>query len=481
MGNEDRAWIHISNMTLRRLPLLAVLFLPSFLRADTVESFLRHQMVESHIPGLQIAVVRHGKIVLLKSFGIANLEDGTLVTDRTVFPIHSITKAFTGVAAMQLAEAGKLDFSAPVSRYLEDLPSGWRHVTIRQLMTHTSGIPDIWDEHAVMIDRDPDKAWAKVKALPMEFAPGERFKYNQANYILIGKVIDKLSGQPFARFIARQFKAVGMPGTSFGDGHDVVPRLSGTYTLSGGELKNFFLDWPPFIRTAVGINTTAEDLAKWSIAVQKGKLLKSKSSLDTMWTAGRLNDGSHKAFGAFVNGYGLGWQLAIRPKHRAIVPTGGGRAAMFIYPDDDLTVVILTNLLGEEPGAFVDEVAGYYIPDLSLATGFGFPPAIKTLHIGLQKHGVIDVARARKMNLQEIDVNFWGYRLMKHDLPKEAVKVFKLNVDLFPKSANTYDSLAEAYQVLGNKPLAIKNYMRSLQLDPKNTNAVEHLRQLRRR
>jgi len=226
------------------------------MQPDTVQGFLRNKMRENRIPGLQIAVVKHGKIVLLRAYGVANIENSVPVTNRTVFPVHSMTKAFTGVAVMQLVEAGKLDLTAPVSRYLKGLPSAWQAVAIRQLLTHTSGLPDIWDSHAKMIADTPDAAWAKVQATPVEFAPGERFKYNQTNYILLGKVIDKLSGQPFARFIERrQFRVVGMPGSSFGDSHKVVPHCAGTYQYfqsQGGheELQNFFLDWPPFIRTA---------------------------------------------------------------------------------------------------------------------------------------------------------------------------------------------------------------------------------------
>ena len=110
---------------------------------DNVEVLLRREMVERRIPGLQIAVVRQGKIVLSKSFGTADIQHSVPVTSKTVFPIFSCTKAFTGVALMQLVEEGKLELAAPVSRYLDGLPPSWQPITIRQLLTHVSGLPNI--------------------------------------------------------------------------------------------------------------------------------------------------------------------------------------------------------------------------------------------------------------------------------------------------------------------------------------------------
>lgn len=187
-----------------------------------------------------------------------------------------------------------------------------------------------------------------------------------------------------------------------------------------------------------------------------------------------------------LNGYALGWPTAARPEHRAVGPTGGGRAALFIYPDDDLTVVILTNLLGAAPEFFIDEVAGYFIPDMRASTGFGLPPAMKAIHQELLKRGfdhtleLVNEAKKKdaQMKLPEDEVNLWGYRLLEQGRPKDAIEIFKLNVSLYPTSANTYDSLAEAYEVAGDRALAIKNYRRSLELNPKNKNAVDHLERL---
>ena len=458
---------------------------------DRAESYLRSQMQKRGIPGLQFAVVRHGKIVKLGAYGLANIEHSVPVTNSTVFSIASITKAFTGVAIMQLVEDGKLDLAAPVSRYLNGLPAAWQAVSIYQLLMHASGIPDIVDPNAgkLIVDGNPDAAWAKILTLPMEFAPGERFSYNQTNYVLLEQIIDKLSGKPFTQFIAeRQFDAIGMQQSSFGDFAAIVPNRAQPYSYLQrsdekggriGKLCNVFYESAPFLLAGNGINTTAKQLASWIIALQKGRLFKAKTSLTTLWTPGILNNGS-------LNRYAVGWRTITRPEHRAVGGTGGNWAAFFVYPDDDLAVVILTNLNGADPESFIDEVAGYYIPEMRVSAGFGLPSTVKAFHKELMKRGFDHtlevVSEAQQKNaayrLPETDVNTWGYWLMGQAQTREAIEIFKLNVSLYPASANTYDSLAEAYEAIGDRPVAIKNYKRSLELNSQNTHAMEHLKKL---
>jgi CubicO group peptidase (beta-lactamase class C family) len=345
-------------------------------------------MRKRRIPGLQVAVVRHGQIVLLGAYGLASIQDSVPVTNHTRFTINSATKAFTGVAVTQLAEARLLDLDAAVSRYLDSLPAAWRVVTVRQLLTHMSGLPNIMDDNARLVADGDEAAWAKVQTMPVEFAPGERFSYNQTNYLLLGWIIDKLSGRPFSEFIAEeQFRVAGMPLTArsgFGDSRDVVPRSARGYTYFREQdgvfrqtdtLSNVFEEFPPRLRTAAGISSTAEELARWIIALQQGKLLKASASLTALWTPGVLNNGSPGGFSALLNGYALGWPTVIRAEHRAVAAVGGGRSAFFVYPDDDLAVVILTNLQGASPESFIDEVAGYYIPEMRAATPRATPPS----------------------------------------------------------------------------------------------------------
>ena len=184
-------------------------------QADSIDIFVREMMQKRRIPGLQLAIVKDGKITRTGNYGLANVQDSIPVSNKTVFPINSITKAFTGVAIMQLVEAGKLQLSSPVSDFLTDLPEMWKTVTIQQLLSHTSGIPNIVDEEeSVLIAASAEEAWKKVVQSSIDFKPGERFSYNQTNYLLLGRVIDKLSGVPFTAFIRReQLEKAGMSKT----------------------------------------------------------------------------------------------------------------------------------------------------------------------------------------------------------------------------------------------------------------------------
>ncbi len=451
-----------------------------------LEAYLKSEMQKRKIPGLQIAVVRGGKIVMQGGYGIANLEDSVPVTDQTVFSINSATKSFTGVAIMQLVEAGKLDLDAPISRYLDELPTTWQPVKVRQLLTHTSGIPDIIDSNGTLLVEDNfDASLAKVVTLPMEFKPGSRFSYNGTNYIIIGKIIDKLSGQSFFNYIKeRQFKPVGMTNADWGDFYDIVPKKAKSYTFNrfgDGKFNNVYEAFPAPLRTAAGINTTAQEIAQWVIALQSGKFIQ-KSNLKTLWKSEVKTTG----FNNLLNGYAIGFPTIERPEHPAVGGIGGGRSAFLIYPDDDLAIVILTNRLGASPETFIDEVAGFYIPEMKASTGFGLPSAIKILRAELLKVGfekaieVVEILKIKNSSYQlaEDELNQWGYILLRQEKPKESLEILKLNAILYPESANAYDSLAEAFEVNGDKESAIKNYKKSLELNPKNSNAIVQLKRL---
>jgi len=463
--------------------------------ADSVDLFLTAKMRQLRIPGLQLAVVRHGQVVKLAQYGLASVQDSVPVTRRTLFAINSITKAFVGVAVMQLVEAGKLDLAAPVGRYLPGLPVAWQPATIRQLLSHTSGLPDIMPDGELLPEGTEAAAWAALQLKPLDFPPGQRFSYNQTNYLLLGKIIDQLSGQPFAQVIEdRQLQPVGMLRTTFGDARDVFPQSARSYTFTrmvDGEVRrtpqlyNLFDFFPPVLRTAAGLNSTAEEMARWLIALQAGRLLK-PASLPVLWAPAQLNDGTQRGFSPLLNGYALGWPTITRPEHPAVAPVGGGKSAVFVYPNDDLAVVVLTNLNGANPDRFIDEIASYYLPDMRVADGFGLPANLRALHRQLRQRGFSHalelVRKEQKQNpayrLPEAEVNSWGYLLVKQHQLRDALEIFKLNVTLNPQSANTYDSLAETYQELGNEDLAIRNYRQALKLDPTSRNAAEQLKRL---
>ena len=464
---------------------------------DSIDHFLITKMAEKKIPALQVAIVRDGKIVKHASYGTANLENNIKATEQSIFSINSITKAFTGVALMQLVEAGKLKLSDPLSKHLENLPADWRNITIQQVMTHTSGLPDMDGSDGMIMGKgDEDLAMAEVMKMPIAFKPGEKFSYNQTGYILVGQIITKLSGMHFTKFIeTRQFETAGMKLTRFGDSYDVVPNSAGAYTLTKQKGESFirndkpgvaYIQFPEFYRTAAGILSTANDMAQWVMALKSGKLLKEQSSIDAMWTPAILNNGKVGGFNRLTNGYAIGWPTVTREEHPAVGPVGGGRAVVFMYLKDDLSIVVLSNLMGGNPDQFVDEIAGFYIPDMKAENGFGLSPALKKLNAGLKKAGfdksVKVFAELKKrdaaFDIPEAELNGWGYQLLAQKRFKEALSIFKLTAAQYPKSSNAYDSLGEMFEVLEMPQDALQAYKKSYALDASNKNAAKRIKAL---
>lgn len=465
--------------------------------AATPEQFLRAKMQELQIPAAQLAVIQHGRIVKLGAYGTANIEHGVLATAESIFSINSCTKAFIGVAVMQLVEAGKLKIDDPVSTYLHDLPVSWQKITIRQALSHTSGLPNIIDEYERIVGGGgAAQAWATVKKMPLEFPAGERYRYNQTGYVMIGKIIEQVSGQTFSSFVEQgQFKPARMTHTRFGDSSDVVPHSAGGYSFShneggkwidGKQLSAIFVQFPQFFRPAAGILSTSTDIAHWLIALQNGTLLKDRSSIATLWQPVRLNDGTTAGPNPLLSGSALGWPVAVRDEHPAVGPIGGMRSAFFVYPKDDLAIVVLTNLQGANPELFIDELASYYIPDMAPSTGFGLPPPIKRYRAKLLARGfehagqVFDVMQAADASAvpNETELNDWAYTLASQKALPQALAILALNTRLHPQSWNAFDSYGEILEQSGDQGGAIDNYRRSLVLNPANQNAVGHLKRL---
>jgi CubicO group peptidase (beta-lactamase class C family) len=451
-----------------------------------VDRYLGVQMKRLGIPGMAVAVIKDGRVALIRTYGTASVEFGIPVSEDTVFAINSITKAFTGVAAMRLVEQARLDLSAPMSRYLKGLPETWQKVTVRQLLSHMSGLPDIM--RAPTVESDADAAWTWIQAQPIRFPPGERFNYCQTNYTLVQRIVNQIEGRPLdAPLAEEQLRISTMNNTSYGDATTVTVGKAPTYrwALGGPMIAGYragasttpstlaasserFL---PFRRASSGLNSTIGDMARWLIAIEGGRLLNT-DSLATLWTPVAFNEGR-------PGQWGLGWQILARGSHRAVGMTGGGRAAAYLYPEDKVGVVILTNLAGAFPEDMIDKIASIYAPGLDLS-------GVPALRIALEEQGYGMVfAAANKIERDhpgfvwpEPELNDWGYRLLSTGRARDALAVFQLAADRFPGSANAHDSLAQVSLVNGDKEMAVIHYRRALALDPSNHDAERHLAEL---
>jgi CubicO group peptidase (beta-lactamase class C family) len=331
-------------------------------------------MERSTIPGLSMAVVNDGAVVYQNAYGMADLEHSVPVTLRSSFKIASLTKPITAIAVLQLVERGLVSLDRPVVDYLETLPSQWRGTTVRQLLGHTSGLPDYlqapaWSwRDSWRLERDRLEVVTMTAAAPMTFRPGEGMKYSNTNYYVLGMLIERASGATYGEYLdAHVFKPLGMSDTRMDSGADLVPRRVRGYTSERGNLRNAEFTSDTWAYAEGGVVTTAPDLAKLEHALHGESLLK-KASIDLMWAPSKLNDGRDGVIGdngaGQPNHYGLGWFISSY-KGRTLILAGGNKpgytCTFFRFVDEGLTIILLSNLSSSPLYGMAGEIAEMYL------------------------------------------------------------------------------------------------------------------------
>jgi CubicO group peptidase (beta-lactamase class C family) len=429
---------------------IGFLLISAAVYADNIDDFLLAKMKENDIPGLQVAVIQHHKVIKTASYGIANIQDYVKVDKDTVFNIASMTKAFTSVAVMQLVEQGKVDLNAAISTYIADLPEPWQQITVYQVLTHSSGLPDFMNERFQLIDSaGEEQSWQAVKQKEILFEPGTAFHYNQTNYLLAGQIIQKASGKRYSALVREfQLNKLGMPRTEasgFAHFEDVNPHQARDYRQNQqGSLTNALTYFPSMILAGVGMSSTANELADWSIALQKGLFFENQASFATLWQEAPLNSDVWAKENSNMHPWALGWYKVNRPLNKKIVTAGGGQSALAVYTDDDLSIVLLTNLAGSNPQYWIDEVAEFYIDD------FGLSPNIKLLKKKLEQKGydnALDLAKTlsseQQINFDAGELHHFAELLVKHNKNQQVQTIFKLNNQLFSKVTLDKEKLDE--------------------------------------
>jgi CubicO group peptidase (beta-lactamase class C family) len=341
---------------------------------QSVDAYVRDEMTKRQIPGLALAVVRHGRIQKIASYGYADVDFSVPVKSTTLFSIASVTKTVTAVGIIKLQEEGKLSVDDSIGLYLEEVPVSWRKVKIRQVMSHTSGIPDVMSNPFTLdtVAETPEGMFHVFADKPLDFVPGSKWQYNQANFMLLGMIIEKVSGQPYTEFCRdRLFGPIGVTPT-FGYPQTLVANRSHTYTIlhwsptGVSRLEHVQLQTgrllPSMLWPAGGLNLTAAEFSKWLIALESGKVVR-EASLEQLWAPIKLNDGSifEQAPPEPWRTFGLGWGSASDLGHRRVGFSGGTFATFFMYPKEELDVVVLTNMEGADPESLAEAIAHRYI------------------------------------------------------------------------------------------------------------------------
>jgi CubicO group peptidase (beta-lactamase class C family) len=433
-------------------------------------------------------IAENGKVIFKKGYGFANMEWNIRNNTNTKFRLGSISKQFTAFLIVKLAEDGKLKLDVPVTTYLPDYPkANGDRITIHNLLTHTSGIPNYTDAPDFFKEKSrnpytPEEFVKIFDKLPLQFTPGEKFSYSNSGYFLLGYIIEKVSGKTYEQYLQETILTpLKMINTGY-DHSDIIlkDRASG-YEKQGKSILN-----APYIDMSIpyaagSLYSTVEDLYLWDQSLYTNQLL-SEKSMNLLFRPYITTGGN--------DFYGYGWSVeeaSNGSKNKVkVIEHGGGingfNTIISRIPADKNLVVLLNNTGGTVLNEMNDAIRAILYnqpfdqPKKSLALELLDVFTTKGTLSGLDTYKKLKNDPTYK--IKEGDMNRVGYLLLTAGKKKEAIEVFKINVAAYPKSGNAYDSLGEAYLANGDKKLAIENYSKSIELDPTNENGKKILAEI---
>lgn len=339
-------------------PLLASGLLGSNLAcADRVDDYIKNEMAQRRIPGVALTIIQNGQAIKTSTYGLANIELNVPVQPDTVFEIGSITKQFTAAGILLLAQDGKLSVDDKITRHLKNLPDTWTNVTVRHLLTHTSGIKSYTGLEGFALTKHltQEQFIKTIGAQPFEFQPGESWKYSNTGFNLLGFIIENVSGTNYWEFLAgRIFRPLGMARTTNRLPGQIIPGRAAGYEQTNHVLFNRDYDLTD-VFAAGAIASTVGDLAKWNAALE-GESVLSAATKEQMWTPAKLNNGKPTK-------YGLGWFVDRVEGHKNVGhggSTSGFSATIQRFPDDKLAIIILTNTDEQIASTLARKIATFY-------------------------------------------------------------------------------------------------------------------------
>jgi len=460
----------------------AALKKPDKATISRLEKSVPDLMQKGAVTGLSIALIRDASTYWVHSFGVRDAKSGQPVTEETVFEAASLSKPVFAYGVLKLADQGKLELDAPLTRYLSPpyIKGDDRldKITARYVLNHRTGFPN-WR--------------AKGNALTIRFAPGERFSYSGEGFVYLQKVVEKITGKALNDYMTEAvFVPLGMKSSSYVWREDYDARTATGHDVDGQPQEKFK---PIEANAASSLHTTAGDYALFVDAIMKGTGLKPNTvrQMETPEVAvdpecTNCTDRVPKELSKNLF-WGLGWGIQETVQGESLWhwgDNGAFKCFVVFYPKRKIGMALFTNSengMGIAPAVEVEALGGQqpaftwirYETYDSVATRFaravrenGAGPAIDEFRPALLRG-----------DIPEGFINSTGYRLMGQNKLGDAIRIFELNVELYPKSWNVYDSLGEAYMNHGDKELAIQNYQKSLELNPQNTGGMAALQKLK--
>ncbi len=458
-------------------------------KADKIEKLVQAYHNLQQFSGT-VLVAEKGSVIFKKGFGMANQEWGIPHKPDTKFRLGSITKQFTALLILQLVEEGKIDLQGKLSNYLAYYRKDTgEKVTIHHLLTHTSGIPSYTGlPNFTEVVRDPfavDDFVQKYCSGDLEFEPGSKYVYNNSGYFLLGAIIEKVSGKTYEeRLKEKIFVPLGMKNSGYDHYNTIIANRATGYdkTFDGYENSPYLDMSLPY--AAGSLYSTVEDLYLWDQALYTERLLSKR--MKELYFKPHFSTGP----GSYAYGWAIGTRTLPESKTKLNVIAHGGGINGFntlierLVDNHDL-IVLLNNTPGANLGAMSEAIIRilydkpYELPKQSIAEAV-YPTLIeKGVDAAISRYRELEKNELKNYLFGAPELNRLGYYLLENKKrADDAIAIFKLNVEIYPKDANGYDSLAEGYMVKGDKEAAIKNCAKSLELNPKNAHAVEMLNKL---
>jgi len=436
-----------------------------------------------------ILVKKQDEVIYRDTVGMSSLELSVPIKENNIYPMYSITKLFTSISLMTLVEKGEVDLDKSITFYLPQLPDSWSHVTVRHCLNHTSGIPEYFSMEMVKTGypNSVENVFLNIADHPFQFKTGEKNKYNNTNFLVIGSIIEKITQQSYLNIVKEKILTpLALKHTVFSKAKEVIPNLASSYWgNNGSHTVDKGIDWPTYSFTHSGLYSSKADLQRFIEGVVDGKII-SKETLYEMWQPMKLNNGQEGR-------YASGWDYYKEGEYIRVGHEGGNRVRLDYHykpsnKNENYTSIYLTN-----GNAFAEGITTHLVDGLmSIISPNDFPTLVlqeKLLDGAFNK----TLSKQSKSLFNEITnspyisdsevaefITERGYTLYSASDSKNAIPLFEFYTENFPDDAKGWDRLGQSWLAAKDKKQAIKFFEKALSIDGQLTHTKSRLEKLQK-